>query len=94
MSNGSSSSNATLILVLGILGIVCLPFLAPIAWVMGNNALKELDQGIGDPNTRGTIVAGRILGIIGTGLLILTLMILCFYVVLIVALFGAAGGRP
>lgn len=49
MSNGSGSTNATLILVLGILSIVCLPILGPVAWIMGNNALKELDQGFGDP---------------------------------------------
>ncbi|BCW94882.1 MAG: DUF4190 domain-containing protein [Fimbriimonadales bacterium] len=85
MSNGGSSTNATLILVLGILGIVCLPILAPVAWIMGNNALKELDQGFGDPNTRGLVVAGRILGIIGTVLLILG----CIYGILMFVFFGA-----
>lgn len=85
MSNGSGSTNATLILILGILSIVCLPILGPVAWIMGNNALKELDQGFGDPNARGLVVAGRILGIIGTVLLVLS----CVYGVLMVVLFGA-----
>lgn len=84
MSNGSGSSNATLILVLGILSIVCIPLLGPVAWVMGNNALRELDQGFGDPNSRGLVVAGRILGIIGTVLLIL----LCIYMVFIFLFIG------
>lgn len=87
MSNGGGSSNATLILVLGILSIVCIPLLGPVAWIMGNNALRELDQGFGDPNTRGLVVAGRILGIIGTVLLVLS----CVYFVLMFTLFGAAG---
>jgi hypothetical protein len=43
MSNGRGGSNATLILVLGILSIVCLPILGPVAWIMGNKALQELD---------------------------------------------------
>lgn len=84
MSNGSGSPNATLILVLGILSIICIPLLGPVAWIMGNNALKELDQGFGDPNARGLVVAGRILGIIGTVLLVLS----CVYAVLMFALLG------
>jgi len=84
MSNGSGSSNPTLILVLGILSIVCIPLLGPVAWIMGNKALQELDQGFGDPNSRGLVVAGRILGIIGTVLLVLS----CIYVIFMFAFFG------
>ena len=58
--------NGTLILVLGILSIVCLPILGPVAWVMGNNALP-----MADPSQRGQINAGRICGIVGTVFLIL-----------------------
>lgn len=71
---GSSSVNGTLILVLGILSIVCCSILGPVAWVMGNNALTTLNQGGGDESQRGLVVAGRILGIIGTVLLILSLV--------------------
>jgi len=63
MSNGSSS-NATLILVLGILSLVCCGLLGPVAWIMGNNAMRDIDAGIGNPNDRGLVVAGRILGVI------------------------------
>lgn len=52
---GSSSVNGTLILVLGILGIVCRAILAPVAWVMGNNALTSLNQGGGDESQRGLV---------------------------------------
>ncbi len=55
MSNGSSS-NATLILVLGILSLVCCGLLGPVAWIMGNNALREIDAGIGNPSDRGLVV--------------------------------------
>ncbi len=83
MANGSGS-NATLILVLGILGIVCCGFLAPVAWYMGNNALRDIDAGIGNPADRGLVVAGRILGIIGTVLLVVS-----FCVGIILGLTGA-----
>lgn len=65
----SGSSNATLILVFGILAIAvpCLgvPF-GVVAWIMGNTARRELDAGFGDPSLRSQVETGRILGIIGT----------------------------
>ncbi|GBC94146.1 hypothetical protein HRbin15_02654 [bacterium HR15] len=92
MSNGSSgsSSNATLILVLGILSIVLCGLLGPVAWIMGNNALRDIDAGLGNPSDRGMIVAGRVLGIIATILLIAGLALLCLYFAVFVAIFGAA----
>jgi len=73
--------NGTSILVLGILSIICLPILGPIAWVMGNNALRTIDTGQADPNERGTVAAGRICGIIGTVFLILGVI----YAILVLA---------
>jgi hypothetical protein len=90
MSNGSgSSSNATLILVLGILSLVCCGLLGPVAWIMGNNALRDIDAGLGNPNDRGLVVAGRILGIIVTVLLVLEILI-CGAIFLLVILGGTA----
>ena len=56
----------TLILILGILSIVCIQLLGPVAWVMGNGALREIDANPGAYSNRGTVNAGRICGIIGT----------------------------
>jgi hypothetical protein len=61
--------NGTLILVLGILGIVLCQILGPVAWIMGNNAMKL--GGGGDPQQANLANIGRVLGIIGTVLLIL-----------------------
>jgi len=84
--------NGTMILVFGILGIVCCGILAPIAWVMGNNALKTIDAGQGDPSQRQTVVVGRILGIIGTVLIVLGIL---FYAVAIgMAIVGGGASRP
>ena len=65
------ASQATTALVLGILGIVVCGILAPFAWSMGNTELAAIDAGRRDPTNRSTANAGKILGIIGTVLLIL-----------------------
>jgi len=54
----------TLILVLGILGIVCCLICGIIAWVMGNGDLKEMDAGRMDSSGRGLTQAGKICGMI------------------------------
>lgn len=62
--------NGTTVLVLGILSLVACGVLGPIAWGMGNTALREMDA---QPDVvwgnRGNVTAGRICGIIGTVLL-------------------------
>jgi hypothetical protein len=76
----------TLILVLGILGlIVCAP-LGIVAWAMGSGDLKEMDAGTLDPSGRGPTLAGKICGIIATVLMILAIVIW----VLIAGVFGLA----
>jgi Domain of unknown function (DUF4190) len=64
----------TTILVLGIIGLFC-TLLGPVAWIMGNNALAEIDRNPAAYNNRGSVNTGRILGIIGTVLLVVGLLI-------------------
>ncbi len=71
----------TLILVLGILGLVICGPLGIAAWVMGNGDLKQMDAGTLDPSGRGITNAGRICGMIATILMILA-------VVIMIAIFG------
>ncbi len=70
------TSQATTVLVLGILGVVLCQILGPVAWIMGNNELQAIDAGRRPPENRGTANAGRILGIIGSVLLILSVVFL------------------
>ncbi len=66
--------NGVLILVFGILGLFpCCPILAPIAWVLGNQSLRTLNQPLVDQSERGLVTAGRVMGIIGTVMLLLEL---------------------
>jgi uncharacterized membrane protein YjgN (DUF898 family) len=74
-------SQATTVLVLGILGIVICGILAPFAWSMANKELQAIDAGRRAPENRSTANAGRILGIIGTVLLGIGLILILLLVV-------------
>ncbi|HJQ76397.1 MAG TPA: DUF4190 domain-containing protein [Acidimicrobiia bacterium] len=75
------ASQATTVLVLGILGIVICQFLGPFAWAMGNKELQAIDAGRRAPENRGTANAGRILGIIGTVFLAIGILVILLLVV-------------
>ena len=74
----ASSSQAVTALVLGILGIVCCGFLAPIAWYLGNQELRAIREGRAPATGEGLAKAAQILGIIGTVLLVLTVLWIFF----------------
>ncbi|HTY87814.1 MAG TPA: hypothetical protein VMB80_10145 [Candidatus Acidoferrum sp.] len=65
----------TLILVLGILGLVVCGPLGIAAWIMGSGDLKQMDAGTMDPAGRGTTQAGKICGIVATVLLVLGVIV-------------------
>ena len=75
-------SQATTVLVLGILSLVVCQILGPIAWVMGNNELAGIDAGRRPPQNCGTAQAGRILGIISTVLMIIGVVFLFIFLVI------------
>ncbi len=80
----------TLILVLGILGLViCFP-LGIAAWIMGQGDLKEMDSGVMDPTGRGMTSAGKIIGIVATVLTALGL--LAGIALFAIGMLGAATG--
>jgi hypothetical protein len=106
----AASGNATLALVLGILGLVgglgscccCLFVLlaicAPIAWVLGHRELTAIREGRSPAAGEGAARAGMICGMVGSGILALYLLGVLIYVALVG--FGAAtellkhGGVP
>jgi hypothetical protein len=85
---------ATLVLVLGILGLVVCQPIGVAAWVMGSNDLKEMDAGIMDPSGRGQTQAGKICGLIATILLILSVLVGIALLVLFMVGAGAAVSQP
>ena len=74
----SSSTQAVTALVLGILGVVCCALLAPIAWYLGNQEQKAIREGRSPAAGEGLAKAAVILGIIGTILLVLSLLWIFF----------------
>jgi hypothetical protein len=72
----------TLVLILGILGLVLCGPIGIAAWVMGGGDLKQMDAGLMDPSGRSTTNAGRICGIIATILTIIAVVIGILFAVL------------
>lgn len=77
----------TTILVLGILGWVCCVILGIIAWVMGNNDLREMEAGRMDRSGEGLTKAGKILGMVQV---FVTIAVLIVYAIL--AVIGVTAG--
>ncbi|HWM92561.1 MAG TPA: DUF4190 domain-containing protein [Thermoanaerobaculia bacterium] len=74
----SASTQAITALVVGILGVICCGLLAPIAWYLGNQEQQAIREGRSPAAGQGFAQAGVILGIIGTILLVLTLLWIFF----------------
>ena len=82
--------SATTSMVLGIIGLVsiavCAGFLlivSPVAWVLGAKAVREIDSSPGRYGGRDRAQAGKILGIIGSVLLVLGVLAIILVVVLV-----------
>jgi hypothetical protein len=80
------ASQSTVVLVLGIMGLIVCQVLAPVAWYMGSQEVTAIDTGRRDPSGRSTANAGRILGIIGTVFLIIGVVAFVFFLIAALAL--------
>ena len=81
---------ASLVFTFGILGLVLCHPLAPVAWYLGQQDLREMDAGVMDPAGRDMTHTGRILGIVGTVLLGLGVLLGVAYLAFIFLFVGAA----
>ena len=71
---------STTILVLGILSLVLCGVLGPFAWSMGTKAEREMAAAPGRWSGGTEITIGKILGIVSTALLALSLVVLVVFV--------------
>lgn len=70
------TGRGVLILILGILSIILLGPLSGIpAWIMGRNDLKKIESGLIPDSEKGLTKAGKILGIIGTFLALVLVLL-------------------
>ncbi len=72
------SSNSTTILVLGILSLCVCAVMGPIAWWMGKSELQQIDAGLVSSQDRGAVNAGYICGIIGSVLMLISVLMIAF----------------
>jgi hypothetical protein len=91
--------SANTAMVLGIVGlasiVVCagvLLVLSPAAWVVGARAVREIDAAPGRYSGRDKAQAGRVMGIIGSILLVLGVLAIIAFVVLAVAIGSSDSG--
>ncbi len=89
--SGMKPHRGTLVLVLGILGLIICQPVGIAAWLMGNADLKEINAGTMDPEGKTLTQIGKILGIIATVLLALGIVLFILMMVLGV---GAAVVAP
>ncbi len=76
----------TAVLVLGILSVTVMQILGPVAWVLGHTTLKEIDASGRAYANRSTVLAGMVLGIVGT---VMGLIALVWVVLILLAFFSA-----
>lgn len=78
---------ATTILILGIVSIVLCAPLGPLAWTMGNTAMREIRFSGYHYANEGTVQAGRILGAIAS-------ILIAVYLVVVVLLVMSVASSP
>lgn len=74
-----TSNRGMISLVLGILGLVCCAILGPFAWYLGKAELSAIKRGETPQAGEGIAMAGMILGIVGTAMLILSILWVVFF---------------
>ena len=83
-----------LVLVLGILGLLGPVVASPVAWYLGAQAQREIDAAPSEFTNRSMVVAGKVLGIIGTVLLgLVALALVAAGLALVVAGVGSGALR-
>jgi len=81
---------ATMVLILGILGMAVCQLIAPFAWVIGRRVKKEIDESGGQYAGSSQVQVGYILGIVGTCLMIVGVLFFVVYIVIVVIAIGAS----
>ncbi len=77
-----NDSQATLALILGIVGIVCCPIVSPVAFFIGNGSRNRIRASGGTLGGSGMATAGWILGIIGMVYLVIVILVVILNIIL------------
>ncbi len=74
-------SQAIMALIMALLGLTLCQLLCPLAWIFGQRELDAIDAGRRDPSKRDMAFASKIIGIVGTALMVIGLIFLLLFVV-------------
>ncbi len=85
---------ATAALTLGILAVLGMAVLGPLAWYYGASTLRDIDREPGRWQGRGQAKAGLVMGVIGTALLVLGTILLLLIVTGLAVINGYDSGYP
>lgn len=77
----------TTVLVLGLVGMLMCQLVSPVAWVMGGKARREAKANPGRYSNEGLITAGWVMGIIGS--VIMILVVLMFVALMVIGFIAA-----
>jgi len=84
----TSSVSAVTVFILGLFSVLaCGLFTGLPAWLMGEQALRQINDGVGNSSDRSLVQAGRILGMIGTAI---SSVFVCVYLMAVNEAAGAA----
>jgi hypothetical protein len=72
----------SVILTLGILGLVVCPLLGIAAWQMGNDDLSHMRYGRMEPSGRDLTSAGRVLGMVATGIFVIQIIAIGLFLII------------
>jgi hypothetical protein len=85
MYGGYEHPDGTTVLILGVLSLVMCQVLGPVAWIMGNRAIAEIDGNPSAYTNRGSVQAGRICGIISSCLIIAAVVVVAIVLIALAA---------
>ncbi len=89
---GRKADGATASLVLGIIGVLLCFICAPFAWSLGRKAERAVDASGGALGGRGEATAGKILGMIGTGLMVIGIIVFIALIAIGASTVDSGGG--
>ena len=72
----------SVILAFGILGLLVCQLFGLAAWIMADSDLQQMNRGYMDPSGRDLTKTGRILGMVATGLMVVSLIIVALFVLI------------
>lgn len=80
----------TMVLILGILGLVLCQVVSPFAWVIGGRVRKEIAASNGTIGGGQLVTVGWVLGIVGSCFLILGALLLVVYLAIVLIAIGTS----